>query len=62
MKYEGNGSTNHGWCTWNDHQIIGKGTGKFRNQTSRNHPDHSMIKIGQTTAKSPGDLRRLSVT
>ena len=26
------------------------------------HPDYSIIKIGQNTEKNPGDLRRLSVT
>ena len=29
---------------------------------SRDYPDNSIIKIGQNTEKSPGDLRRLAVT
>ena len=32
------------------------------NRISGNHPDFCIIKIGQNTEKSPGDLRRLSVT
>ena len=30
--------------------------------TSGNHPNDSIIKIGQNTKKSPADLRRLAVT
>ena len=30
--------------------------------TNNNHQDNSIIKIGQNTEKSPGDLRRLAVT
>ena len=29
---------------------------------SRDHPDYSIVKIGQNTETSPGDLRRLAVT
>ena len=44
-------------------QSIGKGAGKLGNKrTSRDHPDFSIIKIGENTEKSPGDLRRLAVT
>ncbi len=31
-------------------------------RTSRDHSDKSIVKIGQNTEKSPGDLRRLAVT
>ena len=35
---------------------------KTRNKrTSGDHPDYSIIKIDQNTAKSPRDLRRLAV-
>ena len=38
-------------------------TGKFENKrTSGDQPDYSIIKIGQNTEKSTGDLRRLAVT
>ena len=30
-------------------------------KTSRDHPRHIIIKIGQNTGKSPGDLRTLAV-
>ena len=39
---------------------LGKGTGKVENRrTNRDHPNHSITKIGQNTEKSPGDLRGL---
>ena len=57
------GDTNGNWCTWNDPQKIRKETEKLGNKrTSRDHPDYSIINIGQYTEKSPGDLRRLDVT
>ena len=31
-------------------------------RASENHPNYSIIEIGQNTEKSPGDLRRLAVT
>ena len=63
MEYEGDGNTNHNWCTGNNLQRHGTGTGEFRNQrTSRDHPDDKIIKISQNTEKGPGDLRRLAVT
>ena len=59
MEHEGDGDTNCSWCTWNDPQRIGKGTRRLKNQrTSGNHPDYSIIKIGQNNEMSPGDLRR----
>ena len=55
MEHEGDGVTNHTWCTWNILQRVHKGTGRLRNQkTSRDHSDYSMTKIGQNTEKSPG--------
>ena len=33
-----------------------------KKRTSGDHPNYIIIKIGQNTAKSPGDLRRLAVT
>ena len=29
------------------------------NRTSGDYPNYSIVKVGQNTAKSPGDLRRL---
>ena len=63
MKHKDDGDTNCNWCTRNNLQRIGKGTGRLRNQrTNGDHPVYSVIKIGQNTEKCPGDLRRLAVT
>ena len=51
------------WSTWNNPLRIGKKIGGLGNKwASRDHPDYSIIKIGQNTEKGPGDLRRLAVT
>ena len=48
---------------WYSHQRIGKGTRRTGNKNmSGDHPNDSIVKIGQNTEKSPGDLRRLAVT
>ena len=58
MEYEADGNTNCKWCTWNNPKTIGKGTGRLRNKrTSGDHRDYKIIKIGQNTEKSPGNLR-----
>ena len=63
MEHEGIGDTTCGWCTQDNPQRIGKGTGRLGNKrTNGDHPDYSIIKIGQNTEKSTGDLRRLAVT
>ena len=36
------------------------GLGRWR--TSGDHPNHSIIENGQNTEKSPGDLRRFTVS
>ena len=44
------------------HQRIDKVSGGLgNNRTSGNHPNYSIIKIGQNTEESPEDLRILSV-
>ena len=41
---------------------IGKEIGRVGNKRkTNNHPDYNIIKIGQNTEKSLGDLRRLAV-
>ena len=41
---------------------FGNGTGGFGNKRiSEEHPNYSIVEIGQNTKKSPGDLRRLAV-
>ena len=62
MEDESDGDIHCNWRAWNNPQRIGKGTGRRENKrTSGDHPDYSIIKIGQNTEKSPGDLRRLVV-
>ena len=63
MEHEGDGDTDCNWCTRNNPQRIEKGTGRFRNQRmSRDHPNDSIVKIGQYTEKSSGDLKKLAIT
>ena len=60
---EGDSDTNCNRWDLNNLQRISKGTERVRNQsTSRDHPNDSIIKIGQNTEESPGDLRRLAIT
>ena len=43
--------------------MIGSGTGRLGNKrTSGDHPNYSIVEIGQNTEKRPGDLRKLAVT
>ena len=63
MEHKDGGYTNFNRYTWTNPLIIGKGTGRLGNKmTSEDYPDNSIIKIGQNTEKSPGDLSRLDVT
>ena len=51
------------WCSWYSPCKINKGTGGLgNNRTSGDHPNYCIIGIGQNTAKSPGNLRRLKET
>ena len=50
------------WCSWYSHQNTDKGTGVLGNKgTSGDYPNYVIIKIGQNTKTSPGDLRRFAV-
>ena len=61
MEHESDGDTNRNWCTWNNPKRSYKEAGRLGNKrASRNHPDHSIIKISQNTKSRLGDLRRLS--
>ena len=63
MEHEFDGDTNCCWCTWNNLQRIGKGTGRLGNlRTIRDYPECSIVEIGQNIKKRPADLRRLDVT
>ena len=51
-----------GWWTWNSSRWLGKETGRIENQRkNRDHPNYSIVGIGQNTEKSPGDLRKVAV-
>ena len=44
-------------------QRLGKGDGRHGNQRpSGDLPDYRILKIGQNTEKSPGDLNKFAVT
>ena len=63
MEHEGDGDTNCNWRARYSHQRTGTGTEGFGNKrTSGDHPNNSIVEIGQNTEKCPGDLRKLAVT
>ena len=63
MEHVSDGNTNCNWCVRYSHRNIGSESGGLGNKrTSGEHPDYSIIKIGQNTKKSPGDFKRLAVT
>ena len=63
MENESDGNTNFNWCARYSRQKIGTETrGLEKKKTIGDNPNNSIVEIGQNTEKSPGDLRRLSVT
>ena len=63
MDHESDGDTNGNWCTQYSHHKISIGTGGLENKKiSGDHPNYSIVGIGQNTVRSPGDLRTLAVT
>ena len=47
IEYEGDDDTNSNCYSWNNTQMIGKGTGRLENKNpSGDHPNYSIIKIG----------------
>ena len=61
MEPECDGDTNCNWCALYSHQKISTETGRFGNKrTSEDHPNHSIVEIGQNTKVSLGDLRRIA--
>ena len=63
MEHPDDNYTNCDWCFWHNNQRIIKGTGGLGSWwASGDHPNNYIIKYGQNTEKSPGDLRRLAVT
>ena len=63
VEYE---SESDSYCNWRahySHQGTGTWTGGLGNKrTSGDNPNYSIVEMGLNTEKSPGDLRRLSVT
>ena len=63
MEHEGGNYNNRDWCFWYSHQKVIKRNGGLGNkQTGEDYPNYNIIKNGQITEKSPGDLRRHAVT
>ena len=63
MEYEGDGDSNCKWCTWNNPQKVANEAEGVRNwKTNQDHPNYSIVEVGQNTEKSPEDLRRPVVT
>ena len=63
MEHESDSDTNCNRYAQYSYQMIDKKTGGFRNnEPIGDHPNYSIIKIGQNTEKSSGDLKRLAVT
>ena len=63
LEHESDDDTNFNWCSQYSHQRIDTRTGRLGNKkTSGDHPNNSIFEVGENTAKSPGDLRKLAVT
>ena len=63
MEHESDGDTNCNWCTRYTYQRIGVRTrGLGNKRTGGDHSIYSIVKIGQDTKKSPGNLRGLAIT
>ena len=58
MKQKSDGDTN---CNWYSHKRTSIETGGLENNSSNgDHPNYSIVEIGQNTEKSPRDLRILA--
>ena len=58
-----NDYANCDWYSWHSHQKIGTGTGGLGyNGMGRDCPNYNIIKIGENTEQSTGDIRILAVT
>ena len=63
VKHESDGDTNCNRLSCYSHERIGKMTRGIGNKkASVDHPDYSVVEIGQNTEKSTADLMRLVVT
>ena len=63
VEYESDNYTIYNWCSGYSHQMIGTRTGALSNNgMGGDCRNYSIVEIGQNTEKSPGDLRRLTVS
>ena len=63
MENESDDNTECNRCTWNNTQRIFKGTGRlWKRWICGDQQNYIIFMMDQNTKKSPGDLRRLSVT
>ena len=63
MEHESDGDASCKWSARYSHQRIRERTGGFGNKKmSGDHPNYSIVEISRNTKRSPGDLRKLSVT
>ena len=63
MEHESDRCTNCKCCSRYCHQRIATRTEGLKNKTSSGeNPNYRIIKIGQNTEKSPGNLKRLADT
>ena len=63
IDHENDDVTNFYLSAWNEPQKFGKGIQRIVNQkTNQDHPDYNIVEIGQNSEKTPGNLRRLTVT
>ena len=57
MEHEGDHDANCNWCSLNDPQRLGKGSGGVGNRKKdEDHADNSIVKIYQNTRKSPEEI------
>ena len=62
MEHERDANTDDKWWVRNDPRTLDQEAGRVRTRrTNRDHPNYSIVLIGQNTEKSPGDLTRLVV-
>ena len=63
VEHKSDDYSNCNWCSWYRHLRVGTRIGGLgNNRTGGDCTNYIIVEIGQNTAKSPGDLRRLAVT
>ena len=63
MEFVADSDTNYSLCARNDPKGLARGLEKVGNwRTNRDHPNYSIIKIGQNTEMKSSDLRWFAVS